>query len=76
MDISRGDKINLFIDTNIFLQFYRLTDEDLSELDKLKSQIQAKHIVLFITQQVKDEFSRNREKEIKKSLDSMKKLKN
>lgn len=75
MDISRGDKINLFIDTNIFLQFYRLTDEDLSELDKLKSQIQAKHIVLFITQQVKDEFSRNREKEIKKSLDSMKKLK-
>ena len=57
------------------MQFYRWADEDLSELDKLKSQIGANKIHLFTTQQVKDECLRNREKEIKKSLDSMKELK-
>jgi hypothetical protein len=34
--------INLFIDTNIFLSFFHLTNEDLEELKKLVALIEKK----------------------------------
>ncbi len=54
----------LFIDTNIFLSFYHLTNEDLEELEKLVTLIKNKEITLYLTEQVVDEFKRNRSNKI------------
>jgi len=56
--------INLFIDTNIFLDFYHWGKEDLKELEKLHHLIKNEKVKLFITEQVIDEFNRNREVKI------------
>jgi predicted nucleic acid-binding protein len=50
----------LFTDTNILLSFYHLSSDDLEELRKLIVLIDNKQIVLVLTDQVKDEFFRNR----------------
>lgn len=63
--------MNLFIDTNIFLSFYHLTNDDLEEIHKLAILIKNGKVVLWLPQQVKDEFNRNRENKIS---DAMKKL--
>lgn len=65
--------INLFIDTNILLGFYRFTNDDLETLSKLEDIIVKTHkIRLYVTQQQVDEFYRNRDGVIKQSIDSMK----
>jgi predicted nucleic acid-binding protein len=64
--------LNLFIDTNVFLSFYHLTNDDLEELHKLTILIEKGEITLWLTEQVKDEFKRNRENKIS---DAIKKLK-
>jgi predicted nucleic acid-binding protein len=61
----------LFVDTNILLSFYHLTSEDLEELRKLVALIDTAKIKLVLTEQVKDEFKRNRSAKI---ADAMKKL--
>jgi len=58
----------LFIDTNIFLSFYHLTSEDLTELEKLVVLIKNKEIRLLVTQQIVDETIRNRATKIKSSF--------
>jgi predicted nucleic acid-binding protein len=63
--------INLFIDSNVFLSFYHLTNEDLEELRKIIALIDTKQIKLFLTKQVHNEFARNRGNKI---VDGMKKL--
>ncbi|MGX1927337.1 PIN domain-containing protein [Vibrio sp. NH-7] len=63
---------NLFIDTNVYLSFYHLSNDDLEEIHKLAVLIKTKKIKLWVTQQVKDEFYRNREVKIQ---DAIKKLK-
>ena len=63
--------INLFIDTNIFLSFYHLTNEDLEELKKLAALIDNSEIQLFLPDQIKNEFTRNRSAKI---VDAMRKL--
>jgi predicted nucleic acid-binding protein len=65
------DMITLFVDTNILLSFYHLTSEDLEELRKLIALIDTGKIELVLTEQVKDEFTRNRAAKI---ADAMKKL--
>lgn len=60
--------MNLFIDTNIYLTFYHFTSEALEELRKLQVAIRKKKIVLFITNQISAEFSRNRESKISDAL--------
>jgi PIN domain len=60
---------HLFVDTNVFLSFYDFTDDDLDSLSKLKESLKERHIKLFLTGQVKDEFYRNRENKIKSCLD-------
>lgn len=62
---------NLFIDTNVYLSFYHLSNDDLEEIHKLAVLIKSKKIKLWVTQQVKDEFFRNREVKIQ---DAIKKL--
>jgi predicted nucleic acid-binding protein len=64
--------INLFIDTNVFLSFYHLTNEDVEELKKLAALIDNKEILLFLPAQVENEFKRNRGAKI---ADAMRKLK-
>jgi predicted nucleic acid-binding protein len=63
--------MNLFIDTNVFLSFYHLTNEDLEELKKLVALIEKKEILLFLPDHVKKEFTRNRAGKI---LDAVRKL--
>jgi hypothetical protein len=62
---------NLFVDTNILLSFYHLTSDDLEELRKLVALIDATKINLIMTEQIRDEFRRNRGAKI---ADAMKKL--
>jgi predicted nucleic acid-binding protein len=64
--------INLFIDSNVFPSFYHLTSEDLDELKKLAPLIDNGEIKLFLPDQVRDEFFRNRGAKI---ADAMKMLK-
>jgi predicted nucleic acid-binding protein len=63
---------NLFIDTNVFLSFFHLSNDDLEEIHKLAVLIEKKEIKLWLTEQVEDEFLRNREVKIQ---DAIKKLK-
>ncbi|MCF6777506.1 PIN domain-containing protein [Thiotrichales bacterium 19X7-9] len=65
--------INIFVDSNILLDFYRLSNNDLEELKKLEDLVKKNQITLWMTQQVKDEFYRNRESNIRISIDSLKK---
>lgn len=60
--------MNLFIDTNIYLTFYHYTSDDLEELKKLGVAIKNKKISLYCTQQVIEEFRRNREAKIADAL--------
>src|SRR6266542_4983915 len=60
--------MKLFIDTNIFLSFYHLTSEDLEELRKLGVLLEQKEVTLYLTDQVKAEFRRNRELKIADAL--------
>lgn len=65
--------INLFIDTNILLGFYRFTQDDIEQLSKLEDIIvKTKKINLYVTEQQVDEFYRNRDTVIKSSIDTMK----
>lgn len=59
--------LNVFIDSQIWLSFYKLSSEDLEQLKKLKGLLK-KEIKLFITQQVVDEVKRNRESVILETL--------
>lgn len=61
--------INLFIDTNIFLNFFSHSDEDLEKLSELQKLInETSQIKLFVSTQLVDEFSRNRESKIKETM--------
>jgi predicted nucleic acid-binding protein len=60
--------MNVFIDTNIYLTFYHYSSDDLEELKKLSVAIKSKDIKLYLTEQVKNEFKRNRETKIADAL--------
>nr|WP_286197268.1 PIN domain-containing protein [Variovorax boronicumulans] len=64
--------MHLFIDTNIFLSFYHLSNDDLEELKKLAVLVSQKTVTLYVTDQVVAEFTRNREAKI---ADAVKRLK-
>ncbi len=63
--------MQLFIDTNILLSFYSLNQEDLAELSKLSDLIAQQHITLLLTDQLVDEFNRNREQRIDGAIKSL-----
>lgn len=70
---STKNPINLFIDTNILLDFYRFSDADLDALGKFENLIvKARKIKLYVTQQQVNEFYRNRDKVIKDHIGSFK----
>jgi predicted nucleic acid-binding protein len=63
--------MQLFIDTNILLSFYALNQEDLAELNKLIEAIDKQQITLLLTDQIIDEFNRNREQRIDGAIKSL-----
>lgn len=60
--------LNLFIDTNVLLNFYHFSGEDLEELKKLTALIDKGDIALWLPKQVCDEFERNRDAKIKDAM--------
>ena len=63
--------MQLFIDTNILLSFYSLNQEDLAELNKLIEAIDKQQITLLFTDQIINEFYRNREQRIDGAIKSL-----
>lgn len=64
---KKGDTKHVFIDSNIFLDFYRLGREDLDKLNQLIELIKNGDIKVYLTKQVYDEFFRNREETFRKT---------
>lgn len=62
--------MQLFIDTNILLSFYSLNQDDLAELNKIIEAIESNQITLLLTNQIVDEFNRNREQRIEGAIKS------
>lgn len=52
---------SIFIDTNTYLSFFRLSNDDLNEIKKLLHGVKSKELTVQVTSQVRDEFNRNRE---------------
>lgn len=59
---------HLYIDTNIFLSLYHFTSDQLEELDKLRTLLKQKKARLYLPEQTKTEFRRNRENKIADAL--------
>lgn len=59
---------NLFIDTNVLLSFYHFSSDDLEELRKLTLLVRQGELKLFLPDQVRDEFHRNRAPKISDAL--------
>lgn len=70
-----GGYMNLFIDTNIFLSFFHFTNDDLEEIHKLTVLVEKKKVVLWVTEQVKNEFYRNRGNKLGDALNRLKDVK-
>lgn len=60
--------LHVFIDTNAWLAFYAFTSDDLEQLRKLIAVIKKDKVKLYTSQQLMDEFYRNREKKLQESL--------
>jgi|GEM_PF-2154308 len=56
--------LNLFIDTNILLNFYAFSADQTEVLDELISRVGPQGIVLHLPRQVRNEFERNRESKL------------
>lgn len=56
--------MNLFVDSNIFLDFYHFSVDDLDELRKLSKLIEEKEVKLYTTRQIINEIKRNRDNKV------------
>lgn len=63
---------HLFVDTNVLLDFYTLTKEDIEELRKLVTLVNEGTLALYITEQVRNEFRRNRDKKLGDTVNQLK----
>lgn len=63
---------HVYADANIFLDFFRFSDDDLGELQKLAKHIGDDNIVLYLPQITAEEYFRNRDKVV---LDQLKEIK-
>jgi hypothetical protein len=59
---------SLYLDTNIYLSFYHLTNDDIEELRKLLLLVKSKELILYLPSQTMDEFYRNRDSKISDGL--------
>ena len=60
--------MHLFIDTNVFIGFYEMSSDRLDELEKLITVIKRKEATLWLPDQVRDEFWKNREGSVIKAI--------
>ena len=60
--------MNLFIDANIFLNFYHFSGGDIEELKKLIALLKKRKITLFSCPQLRDEIKRNRDGKINSAM--------
>ncbi|WP_156025796.1 PIN domain-containing protein [Sphingomonas phyllosphaerae] len=60
--------LNVFIDTNVLVRFFAFTNDNLDEAAKLSALIETKQIRVFVTEQVMDEFYRQRDRELLGSI--------
>lgn len=65
--------MHLFLDTNTYLGFFRLSDDNLEQLKKLSERVGSGETTLYVTEQVRAEFLRNREGTIDEALDTARK---
>jgi PIN domain-containing protein len=65
----------VFIDTNVYLEFFRFGQDDLEELRKVRVAIENSDVTLWTTTQASAELKRNREARVAESLDVLRKLK-
>lgn len=56
--------MNIFIDTNIYLSLYHFSKDDLEKLEILVKLVKDEEIKLFYSDQINDEYKRNRERRI------------
>ncbi len=68
--------MHLFLDTNTYLGFFRLSDDNLEQLKKLSGRVGSAETILYVTEQVRAEFLRNRESTIDEALDTVRKAPN
>jgi hypothetical protein len=61
-------KHHVFFDANIYLRFYKLSDVDVRQLGQLVTWVKSGEVKLYLTEQARDEFARNREEAIAESL--------
>jgi len=64
--------MHIFIDTNIYLKFYHYSNTELEELKKLVVLVNEGEIKIYITRQVLNEYTRNRETKIADALKTFK----
>jgi hypothetical protein len=67
--------VHLFLDANTYLGFYRLSDDNLEQLAKLGAKVSSGDTALYVTEQVRAEFLRNREATISDAVESLRKVK-
>jgi hypothetical protein len=60
--------LHVFIDTNIFLNFYSFPDDRLEVLDELIALTKSGQITLHLPKQVENEFKRNRESKLQAAM--------
>lgn len=60
--------MHVFIDTNIFLSFYHYSNEELDTLHSVFTDHKHGSATVYVTEQVRDEFVRNRDNKIKDAL--------
>lgn len=61
---------HLFIDTNVLLNFFAYSKDDLDQLEKLINILKTKVVKLYLTRQVVNEFYRNRENKLAEAFDT------
>lgn len=66
---------HVYCDANIFLDFFRFSDDDLTQLEKLIQQIDGSHITFYLPQHTEEEYYRNRDKVVSEQLSNLKKIK-
>jgi hypothetical protein len=61
-------KHHIFLDANIYLRFYKLSDADVRELGQLVTLVKSGEVRLYLSEQLRDEFNRNRDEAIAESF--------
>ena len=68
-------QMNVFLDTQIYLSFYSFSKTDIEELRKVSALHQTEKIIVWLPEQVREEYWRNRESKIAQVLSEFENIK-